>query len=243
MKTLNTKPGWTKTPYGWIPEAVQALLGSIYLGDYRPKPNPDLKKENMSKKKQNFKKINVLPSRWGNYHTVEHNPKKSWTRWLSIPILILFLILAYLAWRQAPTEKQIMFVQPDHVYAQDAKPTETPTPKHEIEYTIEDAVVYIWGRESSKGKNNGPGTLAYYCEQRGGWNELGFGGMDLKICFKNKTEGFDKVTSWVNARHDDNTLNISGILCTYRWGDKGKQGNGGDSCEYGKKFIEAHTNK
>lgn len=163
-------------------------------------------------------------------------------KYLVLPILITGLT-AFVSHTSKPTE---LFSQPEQSFVVRASESNmrnsAPTPApHHVEYTIDQAVDYIWSRESTRGKNNPPYSLASNCYAKGLWNELGFGGMQNPKCFKDKAEGWKVVTEWIEKRHDDKTLNISGVLCTYRFGDTGKLSEGGDSCEYGKTFIDAHT--
>ena len=46
-----------------------------------------------------------------------------------------------------------------------------------VEHSITWAIDKIWARESTRGQNGGAGTLQKYCEDKGLWNEYGYGGM------------------------------------------------------------------
>ncbi len=71
----------------------------------------------------------------------------------------------------------------------------------------------IWAMESTRGTNNGAGTLQKYCEDLGETNEFGFGGMKNKICFKTFQESVDRVNQWL----DDEEART---YCYYNIGDR-----------------------
>jgi len=54
----------------------------------------------------------------------------------------------------------------------------------------------IWNSESTRGTNNTPGSLAYYCEQKGMWNELGFNPQG-KQCFNDKDHAKIRLALWI----------------------------------------------
>lgn len=117
-------------------------------------------------------------------------------------------------------------------YAKEIEPTITAG---HVEFTLDQVVEYIWERESSKGKNNPPHSLASNCYAKGKWNELGYGGMENPKCFANKEEGMATVNRWVEKRLNKQTMNIAQVLCTYR------HGTSDENCEYGQTFLARVT--
>ena len=93
-------------------------------------------------------------------------------------------------------------------------PTINPAPA----YTVDSIVDAIHMLESSRGTTGKPGSLQKYCEDHGGWNQLGYGGMALKICFKNKEEGMTRVTEWVNKHYAKLGNSLPRTLCMYNLG-------------------------
>lgn len=71
--------------------------------------------------------------------------------------------------------------------------------------------------ESSRGKNGGVGTLQKYCEDKGMWNEYGYGGMSQKICFKDKEEADETMIKWFEKQFKTKTE--SQTICYYRHGE------------------------
>lgn len=107
-------------------------------------------------------------------------------------------------------------------------------------------VDYIWKAESCRGKCGIKTSLQYYCEQRGEWNELGYGGMagvnGVKKCFKDKAEGWAFVTGWVERHLDQFKNNEAQTLCTYNIGwDTNEEGKRIPhiNCTYYQKYIGA----
>ena len=81
-----------------------------------------------------------------------------------------------------------------------------------------DVVDYIWLKESTRGKNNVPGSLADICEKQGKTNEYGYGGMALKICFDDKKEARALVLLWVEQHLEEYNGSVAKVLCHYNIG-------------------------
>ena len=71
----------------------------------------------------------------------------------------------------------------------------------------------IWTNESSRGTNDKEGTLQKYCEDRGESNEFGYGGMQMKWCYKDFQTAVDVVDKWLDTQTQE-------ILCYYNLGIK-----------------------
>lgn len=110
------------------------------------------------------------------------------------------------------------------------RPTPIPTVLSTRGYYVDDVVDYIWMRESGRGTNNGKGTWAYSCEQKGLWNELGYLVPNETHCFKNKKEGWETVSKWITVHVFSGQWNIVKALCIYS--------NSADGCEYGGTFLK-----
>lgn len=96
---------------------------------------------------------------------------------------------------------------------------------------VDKLVDYIWWAESKRGTAGFAGSLQHYCEQKGMWNELGYGGMAMKHCFKNKAEGWAHVTDWLNRHLTKYENNEAKTLCRYNLG--------GDeiNCKYYQSYL------
>lgn len=77
---------------------------------------------------------------------------------------------------------------------------------------------YIHQAESSSGKNNTPGALHLLCRSKGKWNELGYGGMRLKICFDSEEEGMNHVADWLERHLEKFEGDVAKTLCYYNLG-------------------------
>ncbi len=163
----------------------------------------------------------------GQFVSVKH-------RILGVGSLVAITLIPSIFFSMKEEELKLLSPRPNYsvVVVKASEPEPTPLPKHDVEYTTDQVVDYIWFRESTRGKNNFPGSLAHYCELRGKWNELGYGGMKLKICFKDKAEGFEKVGNWVNRHNKKFNLEIAKTLCWYNIGKETSK------CEYGTTFME-----
>ena len=91
-------------------------------------------------------------------------------------------------------------------------------------------VDYIHLKESTRGKNNTPGSLADLCIKQGKSNEYGYGGMDLKICFDSKKEARAWVLLWVEDHLKEYGGNSHRVLCHYNLG------TASDNCSYASGF-------
>lgn len=100
-----------------------------------------------------------------------------------------------------------------------AEPTPTPTPEP-VEDNIQKMLNYIHKAESTQGKNNTPGALHLICRNQGKWNELGYGGMDLKICFNSEEEGMAKVGDWLKRHLERFDGDVAKTLCYYNLGEE-----------------------
>lgn len=107
----------------------------------------------------------------------------------------------------------------------------TPEIVHIQPTNVNKLVNYIWFAESKNGTAGFEGSLQYLCEQKGMWNELGYGGMALKHCFKDRAEGWAHVTSWLNRHLDKYEGNEARALCRYNLG--GEEIN----CKYYQGFL------
>ena len=92
-------------------------------------------------------------------------------------------------------------------------------------------VDYIWQAESCRGECNTKLSLQRYCEGRGMWNELGYGGMDLRKCFRNQKEGWGHVTDWIRRHLNKYDGDEARTLCRY---NLGKSLN---DCEYYQNYL------
>lgn len=106
---------------------------------------------------------------------------------------------------------------------------EVSTPSADIQGMLN----YIHMAESTKGKNNTPGALHLICRSQGKWNELGYGGMRLKICFENEAEGMAKVGNWLERHLQRFDGDVAKTLCYYNLGEE--QVN----CKYYQKYLGA----
>jgi len=97
---------------------------------------------------------------------------------------------------------------------QAAEPPEPQKPN------IEKLLNYIHKAESTEGKNKTPGALHLYCRAKGEWNELGYGGMALKLCFKDEAEGRAKVGNWLERHLAQFDNSEAMTLCYYNLGEK-----------------------
>lgn len=82
----------------------------------------------------------------------------------------------------------------------------------------------VWMKESTRGKNNVPGSLQAYCEARGEWNEYGYGGMAKKICFKDRVEADVTMNIWFTRELAQK--NDAQTFCYYAYGKNQ------DNCDY-----------
>jgi hypothetical protein len=73
----------------------------------------------------------------------------------------------------------------------------------------------IWDHESTSGKNNTVGSLAWKCEQKGGWNEIGYS-PSTGFCFHSKEEAQLFIPFYVSKNGYGKTLNE--LLCFYNTG-------------------------
>jgi len=73
----------------------------------------------------------------------------------------------------------------------------------------------IWDHESTSGKNNPVGSLAWKCEQKGGWNEIGYS-PSTNFCFNSKEEAQLFIPFYVSKNGYGKTLNE--LLCFYNTG-------------------------
>jgi len=71
--------------------------------------------------------------------------------------------------------------------------------------------------ESTRGKNGIASSLQKYCEDKGLWNEYGYGGMAKKICFKDQTEADITIIKWFEKQFKTKTE--SQTICYYRYGE------------------------
>lgn len=107
------------------------------------------------------------------------------------------------------------------VKAYDGSSSSTNLPsKQDSNSTIEKLLNYIHKAESTEGKNKTPGALHLYCRAKGEWNELGYGGMALKICFKDEAEGRAKVGNWLKRHLEEFKNDEAMTLCYYNLGEK-----------------------
>ena len=93
----------------------------------------------------------------------------------------------------------------------------TPETEKVTDHPIIWLVDKIWLMESSRGKNGVTGSLQKYCEDKGMWNEYGYGGMKLKICFKDQAEADETMIKWFEKQF--RTKTESQTLCYYRHGE------------------------
>ena len=84
--------------------------------------------------------------------------------------------------------------------------------------------------ESSRGKNGIAGSLQKYCEDKGLWNEYGYGGMAKKICFKDQAEADVTMIKWFEKQFKTKTE--SQTICYYRYGEVMPD------CDYYQKIIK-----
>lgn len=105
------------------------------------------------------------------------------------------------------------------------------TPKEESNPDVEKMLNYIHGAESTYGRNTNPYALHNLCAAKGEWNELGYGGMALKICFKNEEEGMAKVRDWLTRKLEQFNGDEAKTLCHYNLG--GEHIN----CKYYQNYI------
>jgi hypothetical protein len=112
----------------------------------------------------------------------------------------------------------------------------TPSLKlhHDVEFTTDQVVDYIWYRESGRGKFNPPYSLASNCYIKGMINEWGFGGMQNPKCFKTRQEGVETITNWIKSYLKKYDGDIVKTLCMYNVGLS-------NNCEYGTTFLKEHT--
>lgn len=76
-------------------------------------------------------------------------------------------------------------------------------------------IKHIWLHESTKGTNQTPKALHNICKNQGKSNELGYGGMRLKICFETFEKSVDRVSRWLDERKE---LTDNQKLCYYNKG-------------------------
>lgn len=99
-----------------------------------------------------------------------------------------------------------------------------------LKTNILDIVDAIHMLESSRGKA-GIG-LQQYCEDKGMSNEYGYGGMQLKMCFRNHKEATGRVTLWVAEKLEKFNGDIATTACFYNLGIVTSD------CEYAVKLMK-----
>jgi len=102
------------------------------------------------------------------------------------------------------------------------KVTETKVEKIKISEIIDK----IWTLESSRGQ--APAGLHVYCKNQGMSNEYGYGGMALKLCFRNHKEATAMIHLWFNQQLE--TKSVEQALCYYN------TGRADNNCEYLKAY-------
>lgn len=111
-----------------------------------------------------------------------------------------------------------------------------PAPEVAIEKVdvikLVDAIHYL---ESSRGKAKI--GLQSICAERGESNEYGYGGMALKICFRNNVEAKARVTLWIVERLAKYNNNVGRTLCSYNLGDNDEQAIAGN-CKYYQDYLK-----
>lgn len=157
-------------------------------------------------------------------------------RWAGTILFIgMFTLAATINWLYTEPPTDIVIHHPGGGQIIAAEPSPSPTPTV-AGVSVDDIVDKIWALESGRGTNGGPGSLQYYCEQRGGWNELGWGGMKgvngVKICFKNKEEGFARVIRRINDLYEKYDGNLATTLCMYNQGKTLK------TCQYYQDYLD-----
>lgn len=73
----------------------------------------------------------------------------------------------------------------------------------------------IWQSESTSGKNKPVGSLAWKCEQKGEWNEIGFS-PSTGFCFHSKKEAELYIPYYVSKNGEG--LTLKELLCFYNTG-------------------------
>lgn len=127
-----------------------------------------------------------------------------------------------------PVNAYSVFTRVETVYAAEAE-TRAETIQT-TSYSVDQIVDGIHALESSRG-TAGIGLQAI-CESRGMWNELGYGGMKMKRCFKSKEEGISVVKDWLNRHLDRFGGDVDKTLCWYN------EGLEKSSCGYSEDFKE-----
>jgi len=158
---------------------------------------------------------------------------KGWS--IVLLLLALFATLFGIAYAQAPTIEPVSPLQDTHVQIVEEEgevapltgdlPLETPL-------TVDQIVDGIHMLESSRGTTGKPGSLQYYCEQKGMSNEYGYGGMKLKICFDSHELARERIVRWVNKHFEKFNLDLGKTLCYYNLGLEKSD------CKYYQDFLE-----
>ena len=130
---------------------------------------------------------------------------------------------------EATKSAQIPMMEPKVQAYEEKNPVERTAP--ELDGTVQSMLKYIHQAESTSGKNTTPGALHLLCRNQGKWNELGYGGMALKICFDSEEEGMAKVGDWLKRHLEKFDGDVAKTLCYYNLGEE--QIN----CKYYQKFI------
>ena len=94
---------------------------------------------------------------------------------------------------------------------------DTPEPQKVTGHSIPWLIDKIHFMESTRGKNGVTGSLQKYCENKGLWNEYGYGGMAKKICFKDQSEADETMIKWFEKQF--RTKTESETVCYYRYGE------------------------
>lgn len=170
-----------------------------------------------------------------------------------LPIIVATGVCAGILLRgqfRTPEYVTVTFAPDNHFTAPEPSPIPPATRAHAQENVNETAPIvaiekpnvnklvdYIWKAESCRGKCGIENSLQKYCEERGGWNELGYGGMagvnGVKKCFANKAEGWAFVTDWVTRHLEKYEQDEAKTLCRYNLG--GNEVN----CKYYQKYVGA----
>lgn len=137
------------------------------------------------------------------------------------------------------TEVSKQIVEFEQMAIEKAKhPEELPKCNAEVMKSIDPDKFYdfIWNAESTRGKNKPKNSLAYYCEQKGEINEIGYA-PSIKFCFKSKAEQDAFVPYYVLRNCKGFTMDE--CLCYYNEGNEkdenGKSlGRPASSCYYSR---------
>lgn len=122
-----------------------------------------------------------------------------------------------------------------------AKPKATPTPtpkkralKIDLVRDVEASEIVIPDFDKIRILESGKGTAPVghhrYCEQRGLWNEIGYGNRD-GICFADIQEGKDMLERWYTKRANEG-MTLAEALCYWEG-----QGKGVSSCVYSQRYF------